>query len=412
MQHFDKHTILTDTQHGFRKMRSCETQLLVTTHDLAKKLSSRNQMDMVLLDFSKAFDKVPHQRLLRKLDFYGIRSNTLGWIQSFLDKRTQQVIIEGTHSSPASVYSGVPQGTVLGPLLFLCYINDLPEAVSFSNTRLFADDALLYRTIRNKEDQARLQQDLDSLAKWEQLWQMDFNPDKCSTLRMTANKELKTQTSYTLHSQTLENVTSAKYLGVSLTHNLSWGQHIDAVVAKGNQTVGFLRRNFRDCTAEVRKATYQTMARPVLEYASTVWDPHTKEDTQSLEKVQRRAARYVCNNYADRTPGAVTGMLQQLQWDSLELRRQRNRLGMLYKIENGLVDIHPSQFYHHSDNRTRGQNKIYQEHAAHRCIHNEFFNRTISDWNKLPSATTSAPSLETFWQRLTAGHQQSATVSY
>ena len=174
MNHFDNHSILSDAQHGFRKSRSCETQLLVTTHDFAKTLSDRKQVDVVLLDFSKAFDKVPHQRLMSKLHYYGVRNNTLGWIKAFLSGRTQQVVVEGVHSSPACVLSGVPQGTVLGPLLFLSYINDLPEVVTSCHTRLFADDALLYRNINNSLDQTKLQEDLNCLAKWEHTWQMDL----------------------------------------------------------------------------------------------------------------------------------------------------------------------------------------------------------------------------------------------
>ena len=412
MSHFDNHSILTDAQHGFRKSRSCETQLLATTHVFSKILSDRKQVDVVLLDFSKAFDKVPHQRLLRKLHYYGVRNNTLGWIKDFLSGRTQQVVIEGVPSSPANVLSGVPQGTVLGPLLFLSYINDLPDVVTSCNTRLFADDALLYRTINSNHDQTELQADLDRLAEWEKIWLMDFNPSKCTTLRMSANKQLTIPSNYILHGETLENVTSAKYLGVTLSDDLSWSKHTEAVAAKGNSTVGFLRRNFRDCTTEVRKATYTTMVRPVLEYASSVWDPHLKEDIERLEKVQKRAARYTFNNYFERTPGTVTNMLQQLKWNSLEQRRRHSRLGMLYKIENGLVDLKPSTFYRHSDARTRGGNKIYQEHATHRTTYNAFFTRTISEWNKLPSATTSASSLNVFLQRLTAADQQSGLATY
>ncbi|KAL8591597.1 hypothetical protein ACOMHN_030483 [Nucella lapillus] len=114
------------------------------------------------------------------------------------------------------------------------------------------------------------------------------------------------------------------------------------VAAKGNRTVGFLRRNLKDCTTEVRKATYTTMVRPTLEYASTVWDPHTRQDIDLLEKVKKRAARFACNCYFERAPGTVTDLLRKLQWDSLETRRHHNRLGMLYRIENGLVDIPPS----------------------------------------------------------------------
>ena len=162
MSHLDSQKILTDQQHGFRKRRSCESQLIITLQDLAAGLDAGEQIDAILLDFSKAFDKVPHERLLIKLRHYGIRGNILSWIQSFLTGRSQKVLVEGQSSSSSPVTSGVPQGTVLGPLLFLLYINDLPDSVQ-STTRLFADDSLLYRKIKSTVDLDILQEDLNRL---------------------------------------------------------------------------------------------------------------------------------------------------------------------------------------------------------------------------------------------------------
>ena len=171
MSHLDHHKILTDCQHGFRARRSCETQLLTLVHELAETVDKGGQMDLVILDFSKAFDRVPHRRLLGKLNHYGIRGQTHEWIKSFLSGRTQQVIVDGATSEKAPVVSDVPQGTVLGPLLFLLFINDLPDWVT-SRTRLFADDCIVYRKIQTPQDCNQLQRDLDSLAQWESTWGM------------------------------------------------------------------------------------------------------------------------------------------------------------------------------------------------------------------------------------------------
>ncbi|KAL8570711.1 hypothetical protein ACOMHN_039146 [Nucella lapillus] len=278
---------------------------------------------------------------------------------------------------------------------------DMPP-IRDSNTRLFADDALLYRNVCSAKEQSLLQADLDRLAEWENTWQMSFNAGKCNTLHVSPGRDLSFRSAYTLHEQTLEAVSSAKYLGVSMTKDLSWTKHVEMVAAKGNRTVGFLRRNLKDCTTEVRKATYMTMVRPTLEYASTVWDPHTRQDIDLLEKVQKRAARFACNCYFERAPGTVTDLLRKLQWDSLEIRRHHNRLGMLYRIENGLVDIPPSTLYRPSHSRTSGRNStaIFQEHSKHPALHNSFVPRTVREWNKLSTETTTAPSVVIFLSRL------------
>jgi hypothetical protein len=167
MCHFDRNKILTNAQHGFRKKRACESQLIVTIHDIASKLKRDSQIDVILLDFAKVFDKVPHHRLLHKLEYYGVNSKTNRWIYSFLENRKQSVILEGTVSKQVPVLSGVPQGTVLGPLLFMTFINDMPETATSSEIKLFADDSLLYRTINNQTDSDLLQRDLTILENWE-----------------------------------------------------------------------------------------------------------------------------------------------------------------------------------------------------------------------------------------------------
>ena len=243
MDHLEKHDILTDAQHGFRKRRSCETQLILTIQDLAKTIDDRGQTDDILLDFSKAFDKVPHARLLHKIHHYGIRSNIHQWITNFLREREQQVVLEGYKSRKSPVESGVPQGSVLGPLLFLLYINDLPDYIDHGSTaRLFADDCVLYRTIRSVDDAQKLQKDLEALQRWEKDWLMEFHPQKCQVLHIT-NRRSPLREPYNIHGHVLEEVDSAKYLGVNIHRTLNWNTHINAVAKKANATRSFLQRN-------------------------------------------------------------------------------------------------------------------------------------------------------------------------
>ena len=245
---------------------------------------------------------------------------------------------------------------------------------------------LLYRRIKDHQDQVLLQQDLGSLEEREHTWQMKFNTSKYNVIRIMPNKRRETLTSnYSLHGQTLETKNTNKYLGINISSDISWSNHVEDVAARGNRTMGFLRRNFRECTPKVKTATYITLVRPTLEYASAVWDPYKQKDAQLLENVQRRAARYVNNNYKDRSPGCVTSMLENLKWTNLEHRRRQIRLGMLYKINKGLVDINPANFFHHADRRT-------EEHNA--CIRNKsntLPSFTLSSLVQYLSGTTSQP---------------------
>ena len=210
---------------GFQKKRSCETQLTMLFEDLARNASAGKQTDLVQLDFSKASDKVSHSKLLWKLHQYRIRGNALSWIRAFLGNRSQTVVLEGEESGSVPVTSGVPQGSVLGSILFLVYINDLPEELS-SQVRLFADDTSVYLTVGGSDDEKVLQQDLDRLSVWEDQWDMEFNPSKCQVVRVTTSQTVINSV-YTRHGQILEVVTSARYLGVDISNVLELSHRLN-----------------------------------------------------------------------------------------------------------------------------------------------------------------------------------------
>ena len=257
MSHLDRFKILNDAQHGFRKNRSCETQLITTLRDFSNSLNDKSQTDAIFLDFSKAFDKVDHQILLSKLHGYGINPTLVTWAESFLLGRTQTVIVDGTESSPLPVLSGVPQGTVLGPLFFLVYINDITENISPGTTvRLFADDTSVYRRINSEADSIELQKDLDTLQEWEVKNKMEFHPDKCQLLRVT-NKRKPIAADYTIHSQKILKSDSVKYLGVTIDSKLAWSDHYNKILAKANSTLAFLRRNTYACPQPVKATCYK-----------------------------------------------------------------------------------------------------------------------------------------------------------
>ena len=248
-------------------------------------------------------------------------------------------MVNGIKSDWAPFVSGVPQGSVLDPLLFSLYINDISAGIE-SEIRLFADDCVCYREIKNEEDTLKLQRDIDRLGSWARKWGMRFQPVKCNMMQLTNKRSSKIQANYTLEGTVLENFESIKYLGVTITNDLKWNTHISNVCTKANRTLGFLRRNLYSCPPDVKEAAYKGLVRPVLEYGSSVWDPHTHglqeelEKVQNphthglqeeLEKVQNRAARFVTGNYVFET-GSMTGILDQLKWESLKKRRKDNRL--------------------------------------------------------------------------------------
>ena len=243
-KHLSLENILADCQHGFRSQRSFETQLVQFFHDMVSILDralnrGHRQTDVIIMDFAKVFDKVPHRRLLYKLHYYGIRGSTHQWIASWLSERFQKVVLDGQASDQVPVLSGVSQGSVLGPVLFLIFINDLPDSIR-SSIRLFADDCVLYRNIKTLTDCQILQDDLNSLGQWETDWQMKLNVAKCHSMGVTRHlPSNQIHFNYSLHQQTLEQVESAKYLGITITDNLEWGQHVSEMSSKATKTLGF-----------------------------------------------------------------------------------------------------------------------------------------------------------------------------
>ena len=316
-------------------------------------------------------------KLLYKLSSYGVKGNTLGWIGSFLSGRSQKVVLE-RKSSSVPVLSGVPQDSVFGPVLFLIYINDLPECISNSTVWLFADDTLLYLTIHNS-----------------------FHPEKCEVIHITTKKTHILHIS--LHGHTLSSVPQIKYLGVHISQDLKWNLQINSTSSKANQTLGFLKRNLRINSSTVKEKANKALVRPKLEYCSTVWDPkcitNPKDGdktshrlTDQCEMVQRRAARWATGRYHNTS--SVSDMLCSLDWRSLEQRGVNSRLSMLFKIQHHLVAINEESCLKRGTGRREYQYCQLRANKHYTCFY--FFPRTVIQWNQLPSHICLAKSLDTF----------------
>ena len=243
VKHMEENDLLSKKQHGFVKGRTTTTQLLSYLTECAEIVASGKVVDAIYFDFAKAFDTVPHQRLLSKLTSYGIGGSLLEWIKSFLFDRHQIVKVNGIESYSCMVKSGVPQGSVLGPLLFVIYINDLPESIS-SPSYLFADDTKVLREISSKEDAKRLQDDIDTLDAWSKKWLLRFHPDKCHVLTLGKFENISHTERYRLGETELEHVFEEKDLGVIIDSEMKFDQHIHAKTMKANSSAGLIRHSF------------------------------------------------------------------------------------------------------------------------------------------------------------------------
>jgi hypothetical protein len=356
--------------------------------------------DFAVLEFTKAFDKVPHKRLIHKVKHYGIRGHLAEWLSSFLTSRVQSVVVDSKSSSSASVLSGVPQGTVLGPLMFLLYINDLPDQLT-SSCRLFADDCLVYNNISSEPDVGVLQRDLHKLEEWQGKWLMSFNPKKCSTITFASSQAPRREYAFCGETMTVEENTT--YLGIQLSSNLNWSVQTKNAVNKAQKILGLIRRNMWGCTEKVKIIAYQALVRPHLEYAIGAWCPYRMKDIKSMERIQRQAARFCKKNYT-REPGVVTGILDTLGWETLQDRRTAHRLTLMYKIRNGQIDVNMEDRLQINHRSTRGHDQKFREPSVRLDVYKfSYFPDTIKLWNKLPAFIIQANTPSTF---------KSAVLSY
>lgn len=289
IEYLSEQNILSHAQHGFRSGFSTVTQLLEFSHDIASTLNARGQLDAIFIDYRKAFDTVCHNKLLIKIKELIHDTKLTDWIQDYLSSRTQFVAFNRAHSSQVSVTSGVPQGSVLGPLLFIIYINDVVKVTAGTSVklRLYADDCVIYSDVTSTQDQLQLNKVFDRFCEWSKTWQMSLNFKK--TVSMTfSNKKHPLKFSYFSCNHKLESVDTFKYLGVTFTPDLKWHAHIQNTSNKALRKLGYLKRNLRDATRECKLVAYRSLIRPLLEYASVVWAPHHANDINMLDSIQKK----------------------------------------------------------------------------------------------------------------------------
>ena len=398
VKHMLQHELFAKNQHGFIPKRDCMTNLLSCIETSTRIIEEGESIDLIYTDFSKAFDSVPHQRLLQKIANIGIDGKVHKWVKSFLSGRKHRVSVEGELSCWANVKSGIPQGSVLGPILFVIFINDMPNTIR-SFCQLFADDAKIFRNIKSPSDSDCLQEDIDKLTEWSIRWQLPFNESKCKSMHIGYKNEWR---KYKMNDHLLEQVTEEKDLGVIIDNELKFHKHTAATIKKANSILGLIKKSFVSLDKYSLPLLYKSLIRPHLEYGNVIWGPHYKEDQKAVEKVQRRATKLITIikylPYEQR--------LQHLNLPSLMHRRRRGDMIQVYKMITGKVDIDMCMFFKFSSLPTRGHRyKLLKQHASKFVRSKSFSSRVVNDWNSLTSGVVEAQTtndfkikIDKFWQ--------------
>lgn len=387
--HINKHQLLVDSQHGFRSGYNTTTQLLHVIHKANEALDRKELYHLVSFDFSKAFDKVPHRKLILKLRYYCFNHKLISWIENWLNERKSFVSINGKQSEKISVVSGVPQGSVLGPLLFLLYINDMNDVIKYSECRLYADDSLLCfnETIHG---QNALQQDVTAMECWASKWDMVFNVTKCVHITIGRTLPINLQLAGTV----IPHAAKMKYLGVYIQSTLKWDFHILTITKKANKTLGLLRRCLSEADSKTKLVSFNSITRPILEYASPVWSPYIKARIHDLDRVHRKAIRWIY--YMDKLD-SVTEMMNSNNIQSLSDRRDEIDTKFLRRIEFGDYDLDLGVYISFNSNfNTRGNsiNPHFNTTQFQHCFFNRmrpqvkvYFSRSGAARGDVPSHT-------------------------
>ena len=393
-EHLENQGILTNDQHGFRQKRSCVTQLLEVMEIWLNIFDQGLAWDTIYMDFAKAFDRVPHNRLLAKIRSLGIRGKLLNWISDFLTNRKQRVVIGNSASPWTEVTSGIPQGSVLGPILFVMYINDLPNEV-MSYIKIFADDTKIFRAIRSISDINKIQKDIDRLVAWSIKWQLYFNSSKCKVIHYGKNNP---NHNYNINNSKLAEDDKEKDLGVLFDNKLTFQSHIRQICASANSRVGLIKKTFNNHSLSNIKLLHKSLVRPILEYGSVIWAPHLKKDIIEIEKIQKRMTKLVPE--LSNLPYKVR--LQRMNLTTLEYRRKRADIIQIFRIAKGIDNLNFQDFFEVDTNRrTRGHRlKIRKTHCNTNKKLCAFPQRAINNWNLLPSEAIDCNTLNSFKSKI------------
>ena len=396
--YINSNSLITAVQSGFTPNDSAVFQLIDLYNCFSRAIDDGKEVRVVFCDISKAFDRVWHTGLLYKLRSIGVGGTALAWFHSYLEDRVQRVALEGDLSTYKQVKAGVPQGSILGPLLFLIYINDIVEDIG-SYIRLFADDTSLYIIVENPNVGADiLNMDLEKIHQWSNTWLVKFNPNKTEELLISRKRTPPHHPPLTMNNIPIKTVTTHKHLGLTFNKTCTWSDHIQDITGKAWKRVNLLRKLKFDLTRKTLLIIYTSFIRPLLEYGDTVWDNCSIGEANEIEKVQIEACRIITG--ATKSCSKIK-VLAEAGLESLQSRRYKHRLITFYKMVNHLTPpylhllVPPSNFQASQRNlRSRDNIQIPTFHTN--LYSNSFLPNTIREWNTLPEHIKNLPSLSSF----------------
>ena len=383
--HFIAHNLIYCKQSGFLRGHSTVYQLIDIFDQIARSIDDKKLNCMIFCDISKAFDRVWHRGLLFKLKQNGISGNILHWIESYLSNRTQKVFVGSAKSQSLEVNAGVPQGSVLGPLFFLIYVNDIVENL-LSITRLFADDTSLSCTTSVLADlEGILNHDLCLINVWAKRWLVDFNPQKTEAILFTTQKNIPFP-KLMFGNVPVTFVDEHKHLGLTFSSDGKWNNHINNILTSAAKILGVMRKVKYKLSRKCLNQIYFTHLRPLLEYACIVWDGCTLYDKELLEKIQNEAARIVSGLTRS---VSLRNLYTEVKWPSLEKRRSYLKLINIYKMHNGqcpnyLTNLLPPTVHEQSSRNLRNAEDYTILSRRTLLYSRSFLPSAINLWNSLP----------------------------
>ena len=392
--------LLSNCQFGFRPQSSTQEALLSVTNSWHQMLTKHHQVVTIFFDVRKAFDSVPHNHLISSIAEIGISGSLLKWLSDYLTGRKQQVVLDGITSESVPVTSGVPQGSILGPLLFNIFMNSISNLSFSQNTRLimYADDILLYKPVDSIADIQNLQQDVDLVLSWMQSHGLTPNISKTKLMPITRSKSVL-PINISIYGNAISHCKSVKYLGVIISSNLTWSEHITSICKKTKQHLGLIHRKLYQSPPCVRHQIYRSVILPKLDYCGAVWNPHHALDIAALENVQKFGGRIITKQWQCDYPT----LLSILKWKPLSIRRKIQKLKVCYNILNKFSIIPPSVFtlHPHPSPRHLHSQILFRPYVSTSAHKFSFFIDVIPIWNSLPYFIINSPNPFTFKKRVT-----------